>query len=172
MKKIILLLAAAFMAVAASAQSEKPTVNWPYIFPDFEQGIIEKVGGVVEKAGYNIHLNIGALHYLENGKIKEHPTAGVKSMTIGETVFRNVGGKMLKVLAQTEGGFVVMETLANFTGIISRDGAYGGAVAGVVDCGDHALVKVALMDHGGIHGASQAIHTGTAIQQAHGGQRA
>ena len=36
---------------------------------------------------------------------------------------------MLKVLAQTEGGFVVLETLANFTGIISRDGAYGGAVA-------------------------------------------
>lgn len=129
MKKIILLLAAAFMAVAASAQSEKPTVNWPYIFPDFEQGIIEKVGGVVEKSGYNIHLNIGALHYLENGKIKEHPTAGVKSMTIGETVFRNVGGKMLKVLGETEGGFVVEEILANYGAIVSRDGAYGGAVA-------------------------------------------
>ena len=90
---------------------------------------MEKMGGQIEKGRYNIHLNVGALHYLNDGTIKEHPTVGVKSMTIGDDVYRNVGGKMLKVLAQTEGGFVVMETLANFTGIISRDGAYGGAVA-------------------------------------------
>ncbi len=90
---------------------------------------MEKMGGQFEKGRYNIHLNVGALHYLNNGTIKEHPTVGIKSMTIGDDVYRNVGGKMLKVLAQTEGGFVVMETLANFTGIISRDGAYGGAVA-------------------------------------------
>lgn len=129
MKRILFMLAAAFMAVAASAQNEKPTVNWPYIFPDFEEGTIEKTGGIIEKSRYNIHLNIGALHFLENGKIKEHPTVGIKSMTIGETVFRNVGGKMLKVLGQTDGGFVVEETLANYGAIISRDGAYGGAVA-------------------------------------------
>ena len=90
---------------------------------------MEKMGAQIEKGRYNIHLNVGALHYLNDGTIKEHPTVGVKSMTIGDDVYRNVGGKMLKVLAQTEGGFVVMETLANFTGIISRDGAYGGAVA-------------------------------------------
>jgi hypothetical protein len=99
------------------------------MYPDFVEGEMEKMGGQIEKGRYNIHLNVGALHYLNDGTIKEHPTVGVKSMTIGDDVYRNVGGKMLKVLAQTEGGFVVMETLANFTGIISRDGAYGGAVA-------------------------------------------
>ena len=129
MKKLLLLCIAAFAAAVAVAQNVSPTVNWPYMYPDFVGGEMEKMGGQIEKGRYNIHLNVGALHYLNDGTIKEHPTVGVKSMTIGDDVYRNVGGKMLKVLAQTEGGFVVMETLANFTGIISRDGAYGGAVA-------------------------------------------
>lgn len=129
MKKLFFLFVAVFMAAVAVAQNVSPTVNWPYMYPDFVEGEMEKMGGQIEKGRYNIHLNVGALHYLNDGTIKEHPTVGVKSMTIGDDVYRNVGGKMLKVLAQTEGGFVVMETLANFTGIISRDGAYGGAVA-------------------------------------------
>lgn len=129
MKKLLLLCIAAFAAAVVVAQNVSPTVNWPYMYPDFVEGEMEKMGSQIEKGRYNIHLNVGALHYLNDGTIKEHPTVGVKSMTIGDDVYRNVGGKMLKVLAQTEGGFVVMETLANFNGIISRDGAYGGAVA-------------------------------------------
>ena len=129
MKRLLFICIAAFAAAVAVAQNVSPTVNWPYMYPDFVEGEMEKMGGHIEKGRYNIHLNVGALHYLNDGTIKEHPTVGVKSMTIGDDVYRNVGGKMLKVLAQTEGGFVVMETLANFTGIISRDGAYGGAVA-------------------------------------------
>ena len=129
MKRLLLLCIAAFSAVVALSQNVSPTVNWPYMYPDFIEGEVEKIGGQFEKGRYNIHLNVGALHYLNDGTIKEHPTVGIKSMTIGDDVYRNVGGKMLKVLAQTEGGFVVMETLANFSGIVSRDGAYGGAVA-------------------------------------------
>ena len=129
MKRLLLICIAALSAAVAVAQNVSPTVNWPYLYPDFVEGEMEKMGGQIEKGRYNIHLNVGALHYLNDGTIKEHPTVGVKSMTIGDDVYRNVGGKMLKVLAQTEGGFVVMETLANFTGLISRDGAYGGAVA-------------------------------------------
>ena len=129
MKRLLLICIAALSVAVAVAQNVSPTVNWPYMYPDFVEGEMEKMGGQIEKGRYNIHLNVGALHYLNDGTIKEHPTVGVKSMTIGDDVYRNVGGKMLKVLAQTEGGFVVMETLANFTGIISRDGAYGGAVA-------------------------------------------
>ena len=129
MKKLLIFCVAALSAVVAVAQNVSPTVNWPYMYPDFVEGEVEKMGGQFEKGRYNIHLNVGALHYLNNGTIKEHPTVGIKSMTIGDDFYRNVGGKMFKVLAQAEGGFVVLETLANFTGIISRDGAYGGAVA-------------------------------------------
>ena len=53
---------------------------------------------------------------------------GVTSLTIGEDVFRNVGGKMMKVLAKTDGGYVVQETKANYSAIVSKDGAYGSSL--------------------------------------------
>ena len=129
MKRLLLICIAALSAAVAVAQNVSPTVNWPYMYPDFVEGEMEKMGAQIEKGRYNIHLNVGALHYLNDGTIKEHPTVGVKSMTIGDDVYRNVGGKMLKVLGETEGGFVVEEILANYGAIVSRDGAYGGAVA-------------------------------------------
>ena len=44
---------------------------------------------------------------------------------IGDDVFRNVGGKMLKVLAETEGGFVVKESKGNFASVVKNEGAFG-----------------------------------------------
>lgn len=129
MKKFALLLTAALITIAASAQKEKPTVNWPYMYPDFVEGTLENFGGLNETARYNIHLNIATLHYLEDGIIKEHSLAKVKQVTIGDEVYRNIYGKMMLLLGETEGGLVVKEILANYSGIISRDGAYGGAVA-------------------------------------------
>jgi hypothetical protein len=40
-----------------------------------------------------------------------------------------VGGKLLKVLAQTEGGFVVEEKLADYSAVVRDDGAYGGSLS-------------------------------------------
>jgi hypothetical protein len=79
----------------------------------------------IAKALVNIHLNLGALHYVEDGKIKESSTIGITKLVIGEDVFRNVGGKMMKILAETEGGYVVEETRANYTAVVKKDGAYG-----------------------------------------------
>ena len=113
------------MAVAAYAQKDHtPTTSWPYLFPDFVEGQLE-VGPRQTKALVNIHLNLGALHYIENGKIKESSTLGISVLKVGEEVFRNVGGKMMKVLAETEGGYVVEETRANYTAVVKKDGAYG-----------------------------------------------
>ena len=41
------------------------------------------------------------------GRIRETSTMDIALLIIGDDVFRNVGGKMLKVLAETEGGYVV-----------------------------------------------------------------
>ena len=124
MKKLLFLFICTFMAVAASAQNASPTTSWPYLFPDFVEGELE-VGPKHTKVLVNIHLNLGALHYIENGKIKESSTLGISVLKVGEDVFRNVGGKMMKVLAETEGGYVVEETRANYTAVVKKDGAYG-----------------------------------------------
>ena len=124
MKKLLFSIIAMLMAVAASAQKDSPTTSWPYLYPDFMEGELE-VRTKITKALVNIHLNLGALHYVEDGKIKESSTIGITKLVIGEDVFRNVGGKMMKILAETEGGYVVEETRANYTAVVKKDGAYG-----------------------------------------------
>ena len=110
MKKLLFSIIAILMAVAASAQKDSPTTSWPYLYPDFMEGELE-VRTKITKALVNIHLNMGALHYVEDGKIKESSTIGITKLVIGEDVFRNVGGKMMKMLAEAEDGFVVEETI-------------------------------------------------------------
>ena len=124
MKKLLFSIIAMLMAVAASAQKDSPTTSWPYLYPDFMEGELE-VRTKITKALVNIHLNLGALHYVEDGKIKESSTIGITKLVIGEDVFRNVGGKMMKMLAEAEDGFVVEETRANYTAVVKKDGAYG-----------------------------------------------
>ena len=125
MKKLLLIFVGALMAAAAYAQEEAPTANWPYLYPEFKEGEIIRTRGKSLKALLNIHLDMGALHYVDKGLIQEANTLGMEALVIGEEVFRNVGGRMMKVMAETEGGFVVQESKANFSGIVRNDGAYG-----------------------------------------------
>ena len=129
MKKLLFLFVAAFMAAAAYAQDEMPTVNWPYLYPDFVQGELMQIGGGASKGQYNIHLGQGALHLVENGQIGEISVQTVMKVTMGEDVFRNVGGRMYKVLAEGKEGYVVKETLADYSAIVRDDGAYGGSLS-------------------------------------------
>ena len=129
MKKLLFLCIAVLLAASASAQDEVPTVNWPYLYPEFMEGEMLQTGGKASKSLYNIHLGQGALHFVKDGIIGETSTHGVILVTIGGDVFRNAGGKMMKMLAQTEGGFVLQETLANYSAVVRNDGAYGGSLS-------------------------------------------
>lgn len=111
-------------AMVSFAQESTPTVNWPYLYPEFREGELN-VRSKKEKALFNIHLDLGALHYVEDGKIKEANTLNATTLTIGDDVFRNVGGKMLKALARTQGGFIVEEVRASYSAVVRDDGAYG-----------------------------------------------
>ncbi len=122
MKKFLFLCTGILVSVAAFAQD--PTTNWPYLYPEFMEGELN-VRSKTEKALFNIHLDLGALHYVEDGKIKEANTLNATSLIIGNDVFRNVGGRMLKILAKAEGGYVVEETRATYSSVIRDDGAYG-----------------------------------------------
>lgn len=127
MKKLLLICVAAMMAVSALAQDYNPTINWPYLYPDFIQGEITYFGGKTAKAPYNIHLGRGALHFVENGTIGEATSGTIMQMTLGDELFRTVEGKLLKVLADGEFGYVVEETLADYSAVVRNDGVYGGS---------------------------------------------
>jgi hypothetical protein len=122
MKKFLFMCAGTLMAVAAFAQ--EPTTNWPYLYPEFKEGELN-VRSKTEKALFNIHLDLGALHYVEDGRIKEANVLNATTLVIGNDVFRNVAGKMLKVLARAQGGYIVEEIRATYSAVVRNDGAYG-----------------------------------------------
>ena len=91
MKKFLFMCAGTLVAVAAFAQ--EPTTNWPYLYPEFKEGELN-VRSKTEKALFNIHLDLGALHYVEDGRIKEANILNATTLVIGNDVFRNVAGKI------------------------------------------------------------------------------
>ena len=126
MKKLLLLLVGLLSVVGMSAQNDEPTANWPYLYPDFMDGELLLMNKAPNRAKFNIHLNLSKLHYIDRkGKIKEVDTWGVTGLVIGENTFRFVGGKMLKVMAEAEGGIVVKEPRPNYSAIVKNDGAMG-----------------------------------------------
>ena len=110
--------------VAVAAFAQEPTTNWPYLYPEFKEGELN-VRSKTEKALFNIHLDLGALHYVEDGRIKEANVLNATTLVIGNDVFRNVAGKMLKVLARAQGGYIVEEIRATYSAVVRNDGAYG-----------------------------------------------
>ena len=68
MKKLLALCAGLLMAVSAFAQKvDEPTVNWPYLYPDFVEGELYRANKAPNRAKFNIHLNLGALHNINKG---------------------------------------------------------------------------------------------------------
>ena len=57
MKRLLLLIIGAFMALPVFAQNDEPTANWPYIYPDFMEGELEVVRKKPFKGVFNIHLS-------------------------------------------------------------------------------------------------------------------
>ena len=125
MKKILFLFIGILMAVDVFAQKDSPTANWPYLYPEFMEGELVRARNKRNKAQFNIHLDLGALHYVEDGRIKEANILNATTLVIGNDVFRNVAGKMLKVLARAQGGYIVEETRATYSAVVRNDGAYG-----------------------------------------------
>lgn len=124
MRKLLFFCLSLLLAVPILAQEEGPTANWPYLYPEFKEGVLQ-VRSKTEKALFNIHLDLGALHYVQNGIIKEANTMNATILVVGDDLFRNVGGKMLKVMAQSQGGYIVQEVRANYGAVVRDDGSMG-----------------------------------------------
>lgn len=130
MKKMIFSLLTFLSASMAIAQDYIPTVNWPYLLPDFCEGELRITDNVVSRSRFNIHLGQGILHMVdENGIIVEISVDNALSARIGDDEYANIGGKMLRVLARSDNGYVVEEKLADYSAVVRDDGAYGGSLS-------------------------------------------
>lgn len=124
---IFIAMALMLSAFGASAQDSEPTTTWPYLYPDFQAGELKKHAGAPVEGSFNIHVLESRLHFIENGMIREALVTEVFSVRIGQDYYANVGGRMMKVLASSDNGFVAEEVLVDIAKLNSTGGAYGSS---------------------------------------------
>jgi len=106
------MLSALLMGLGLFAQA--PTTTWPYLFPEFQEGVVHLKDKAAVTQKVNIHVFKGALHYLDgNGVVREYIMLEVLSVEVGEDKYVNQDGTMLKVLAEDATGCVAEENLGD-----------------------------------------------------------
>ena len=125
MKKILLILSILLaLPFAAKAQYE-PTTTWPYMYRDFTKGTLLTPDGAKKEALFNIHFAYSTVQFIEGDLIKELSGTDVFSLQIGSDVYVKADGKMMKVLAKNDNGFVVKGYEIDFAKLNSAGAAYG-----------------------------------------------
>ena len=127
MKRVILLLSALLLLTNLRAQEfTGPTTTWPYLYPMFRPGTLLLEEGKTKAYDFNIHIRHDKLHFLDKeGRVQEAILTNVLGVEIDGDRYINMGGSMLKVLAQNEKGCVAAEILGDFAALQETGGAYG-----------------------------------------------
>ncbi len=114
-------------ALQASAQHYAPTTTWPYLYPDFTQGELLTQDGKSIKTELNVHVLRATLHYIDGDFIKELAPGTIFSASIGGDTYINAGGRMMKVLARNDNGYVAECSEVDIVKLNSTDAAYGSS---------------------------------------------
>lgn len=127
--KTISITVAMFLGVMSNsvAQSFEPTTSWPYIYPDFIQGQLIMTSGKTLTGLYNICLEGSTLHFIEGEMVKEASTLDIISVQIGNDIYVNAGGKIIKTVGKAEKGVVAVENIIDMAKLNETGGAYGSS---------------------------------------------
>ena len=114
MRKILLVTIVSLLANLALTAQECST-TWPYLYPQFTQGVVHLTGGSKLQHPLNVHVQKGRLHYVENGLVKEAMNRDIFFIQIGEERYNVVNGDVMKVVATTEASWqpTIMLTWTN-----------------------------------------------------------
>lgn len=125
MKRIITTIAFVF-GVLLSLSAQGPTEKWPYLYLDFENGVVRMQDGtlLIERP-LNVCVSDGSLHYVDKGKILVAKMNKVFSAKIGGDVFVCALGKMMKVLAEQDEAAVLELFEVDLDKFNSSDIGYG-----------------------------------------------
>lgn len=108
MKKILLLtFVLSFMTIPLSAQKYEPRDTWPFVYESFTDGsLYSSTGDVLLSARMNVSVLNQKLYYLKGETIMEADMVRLYAARIGpaEELYVNVGAKMYRVLAESDGG--------------------------------------------------------------------
>lgn len=119
--------AIALLFSLALLRAQECSTAWPYLYPAFTDGTVTLGDGTQIQRPLNVHTLAGALHYIENGIIKEAAGERCLSAVIGADRFLDVNGRMMKVVVQAGDTCVVRLSLGDFERLLSPKGAYGSS---------------------------------------------
>ncbi len=125
MKKLILILTALFVSI--SAFSQECSTSWPYLYPDFQDGLIYMSGGQTIAHKLNIHVLKGRLHYIDGEMVKEALGKDIIFIEIGKDRYMVVNGDVMKVVGSQEKGFVATHITGDMQKLLETGGAYGSS---------------------------------------------
>lgn len=126
-RKILVWFAGAVFAALSvgTAVSQPYTTTWPYLYSDFRDGIICMKDGGKLSCRVNVHLLNGRLHYLDGETVKEALSANLSYVLVGQDKFVSVDGDIMRVEAESRGGFVAVHMTGDFDSVMAGEGAYG-----------------------------------------------
>ncbi len=112
MKRFLTIALALALAVPAPAQyGFKPLESWPYLYESFTEGAaVTFRGEAVKYDRMNVNVADGKLHYVRNDDIMVADMGSVRYVTIGQDLFANVQGRLMRVLRETDHGGVLLST--------------------------------------------------------------
>jgi hypothetical protein len=127
MKKFLLLTVLMLCGFSAFAEEDEylPTTTWPYVYQDFSAGYVTLTDGSVKTLLVNVNLVRETLHFIDGEMIRE--TFDIVLVKIGEDLWVNAGGRVRKVLASNENGFIVEGIDVDYATLNSTGGAYGSS---------------------------------------------
>ncbi len=118
------------MAVSVSAYGKdfEPTTTWPYLFEDFQTGLITNFRGIeISHKQLNISLLKGRAHYMQGDKLMEVEMGTITTLIIGEETFVPASGRLVKVIRATENGMTALSTVINVEEMNRPEASYGGS---------------------------------------------
>ncbi len=125
--KAIAALTACLAGLDAAAQNFEPTTTWPYVYEDFMSGKLVMTTGKVVDGTYNICLDDGKVHFIDGDLVRQASSVEVTSVQIGNDIYVNAFGKMMKVLQKSDKGVVAEDLSIDYAKLNETGGAYGSS---------------------------------------------
>ncbi len=125
--KIVLAFSLLFgICLSLKAAEYVPTTSWPYIYEEFIPGrILTHQGGSISYDKLNVNLVSGRVHYVENGVIMQADLNTIALLVIGDDSYMCVGGRMLRVLKNSQHSAVLLRITIDTDAMNSADIGYG-----------------------------------------------
>lgn len=122
----VLLLVQTSLLMAQAKYSEKVTDKWPYLYEEFQEGLLYFDGTKVSKASFNVDVANQSLVYFEDDqKLKSiSKSITIDSLLLGSTKFFKIGD-MYEVLAQHGKKALLRKVRIDLNAASETGGGYG-----------------------------------------------